>query len=509
MQSSRYTPQTLAAQQTAHRLLDNPLAVEKFLQHLPSRNRPAPSIANGNKPATSNPEQEVVSPIRDRRETFKAAVHEKAALVLEQSPGKLLQKHSSSLCFGPCSVEGQIPRQQLTDALSPPFTVVDCASPNSLTNVSNILLASVGSCQMPSIPDSPSYTPPTSESEIYTFKSSSLTQTPWVALSSNPQLVDSAVKENPLPVSALPFTLRSSSLPRSSTQSSPDMAGSGLYASRYASVNPLGSAQARQTTIKDRLAQLKSMKPSLKEQAAQQAAARLAFEEAEARRLEEEEKEKKKEEEAAAEVKSAAEAAAEARHVEAERAAKEKEAAVVKARRIAEEEEEARQLEAESVATARITESRLEIDQFTTKLGEVKKAEEARKKAREKAGMAALEELSLADARFKEATKDKAEVSKLVETTTAELVVVQKRLHSLEKKREEVDEVIFEAQKNVDSTNQKINAMEATHKTMRAIYEKERNELVKKIELLQQLLVTEASVKVIAHLLCFCTSLDC
>jgi hypothetical protein len=340
------------------------------------------------------------------------------------------------------------------------------------------------------------------------------------------------VLKNSLPVSALPFTLRSSSLQPGSTQSYQTMAGKGLYASRYASTNPIGSAQARQLSIKDRLAALKSAKPiAEKEQAAHQAALSLAADEAHAKQV----GERRVAEQAnlAIEAKGhgterAAEEAEvrrreaerlvkqeEARRSEAERMSKEKEVQRVEAQRIAREKDDARRkIEADmkektehdrlakekADAQAKKYEvAKQEFAQVKTKLQGTTKAEVARKIARELAGMTALEELSRADARVKEATKDKAELSKLVDETTGELAVVQHRLDNLQKKSVELDDQISEAQRAADDANKRINTIESDSKIKRATYEKERDELVKKLEAIKKSVASIVPIKVSPH----------
>jgi hypothetical protein len=127
MPTSRFSPQKRTTHSTAHRLLDDPATVELFIQHLPSRKRTVSSAKNEANPTTQNPpaiiplvpnslpsasprkqspkvvysivdEPDAGSLIHVRRDSFKAAVHEKAATALKDSPGKLHMSivHTSS-----------------------------------------------------------------------------------------------------------------------------------------------------------------------------------------------------------------------------------------------------------------------------------------------------------------------------------------------------------------------------------------------------------------------------
>jgi hypothetical protein len=288
------------------------------------------------------------------------------------------------------------------------------------------------------------------------------------------------------------------------------MAGpEGLYASRYASsTNPLGSFQSRQSTIRDRLAQLKLAKStSEKEQSAHEDAINLAVEEAVTKRAEEQrglEQAKLATQADRREEELARKEAEEANDRDSARVAIKKEQALLESARVAKAKaesdriirEEAEAQRQRNEATARIATARQGLVKLTTQLSEVKTAEQARKAAREKAGMAALADLAGADARVKEVAQDRFEISKLVEESTAELAVAQKRLGELEKKSSAIDELISEAQKGLDTINKTINTMEATNKIEREVYEKDCVKLRKEMESLQQVVACATSGEV-------------
>jgi hypothetical protein len=150
MQTSRFAPRTRATQPTAHQLLDHPATVERFLQCLPSRNRTASSTVDGADPITpklagltpASPENQTTedtfqiveefdseSTVHVRRDSFKAAVHKKAALALKKSSGNFSSRelfYISFLILAPSFRTHSIE----------PSTVMSCLSLHLLIDVS-------------------------------------------------------------------------------------------------------------------------------------------------------------------------------------------------------------------------------------------------------------------------------------------------------------------------------------------------------------------------------------
>lgn len=261
--------------------------------------------------------------------------------------------------------------------------------------------------------------------------------------------------------------------------------GAGLGASRYASsTNPLviaenarasapntrahaspSSSNPRQATVIARLSSLRDKKAIEREIAAEQEKARLRAEVLQAELQEAEELEQE-----------------EARRTEADRVENEKK----EKGRILTIKKDAANAEAKNKETpAPAIENKQAIGQMEKKLEEIQTAEVDRKKRREAAGMTALEELSRADARVKDLTKDKNKFSKLVEQHTMELKAIDLRLMSSKAKLDGVQGELLEAQKVVDAKNKKVTEIEESSKIARAAFEKEDAELKAKIETLR------------------------
>ncbi|KAF2420316.1 hypothetical protein EJ08DRAFT_29946 [Tothia fuscella] len=96
--------------------------------------------------------------------------------------------------------------------------------------------------------------------------------------------------------------------------------------------------------------------------------------------------------------------------------------------------------------------------------------------------MTALEELSHADARVKDVTRDQAELSRMVDEAKIELTAIEARIASMTGKLTGLNEQLLEAKKLVDQKNKSITNMGESDKVALAAYEKQRDELQTKIE---------------------------